>query len=320
VPALERIVFFGTPAFARPSLDALVAAGRRPALVVSQPARPAGRGRREVEPEVARRARELGLPLAQPARVRDPAFLESIAAFEADLGVVVAFGQIFPRALLELPREGCLNLHASLLPRWRGAAPIAAAIEAGDETTGVSVQRMVEALDAGPVLGSAETRIGAEETAGELGERLAGLGAQLLLRVIEELETGRATAIEQDEAEVTFAPKLAGPARLDLRRSAVELERLVRARQPAPGADLEWREGALRVLRARAATPGIESAAPGVCLGVEGGALRVAAGEGTALDLLRVQRPGRPPVSGPDFANGARLRAGDRLAAVGGEA
>ncbi|MCB1007470.1 MAG: methionyl-tRNA formyltransferase [Acidobacteria bacterium] len=319
MPRVERIVFFGTPEFAVPALDALVAAGRAPTLVVTQPARPAGRGRRLVDPPVAARARELALEIGQPPRVRAPEFLASLRERAPDLAVVVAFGQIFPRELLELPPHGCLNVHASLLPRWRGAAPIAAAIEAGDAKTGVVVQRMVEALDAGPMVGRRETAIGPEETTGSLAERLARLGAEALLETIEALEAGTLREETQDEAAATYAPKLSGPARLDPSRPASELERLVRSRTPAPGADLSWRGGSLRVLAARA-LPGIAGidggAQEGVFLGVAGSAARLATGGGSVLELLNVQRPGRAPVSGRDFANGARLIPGERF---GGE-
>jgi len=313
VPGIERIVFFGTPEFAVPALEALAGAGRAPILVVTQPARPAGRGRRLVDPPVAARARELGLEVVQPQRVRAPEFLAALREREPDLAVVVAFGQIFPRELLELPARGCLNVHASLLPRWRGAAPIAAAIEAGDETSGVVVQRMVEALDAGPVLGRRQTAIASAETAGELALRLARLGAELLVETIGAFEAGSVREEAQDESEATYAPKLAGPARLDLGRPASELVRLIRSRTPAPGADLLFRGESLRVLAARALPPDGEDAAPGAFLGVHGACARLAAADGSALDLERVQRPGRAPVSGRDFANGARLMRGERF-------
>lgn len=310
---IERIAFFGTPEFALPALEALVAEGRPPVLVVTQPARPAGRGRRLVEPPVAVRARELELEVVQPLRVRAPEFLAAFRERDVDLAVVVAFGQIFPKDLLDLPRLGCLNVHASLLPRWRGAAPIAAAIEAGDASTGVAVQRMVEALDAGPVLTRRATEIRPGETAGALAERLASLGAQALLEAVASIEAGSAREEPQDESAATFAPKLTGPACLDLRRNGVDLERLVRSRTPNPGTDLPWREGGLRVLEVRAHPRGGDEATPGSFLGVVDDAARLVAGNGSVLDLLRVQRPGRAPVSGRDFANGARLRPGDLL-------
>jgi methionyl-tRNA formyltransferase len=313
VSGIERIVFFGTPAFAVPALEALVAVDRRPVLVVTQPPRPAGRGRRLVEAPVGVRARELRLDVEAVARVRAPEFLERLAALAPDLAVVVAFGQIFPRALLDLPRLGCLNVHASLLPRWRGAAPIAAAIAAGDAETGVAVQRMAEGLDTGPVYAARSTPIGADETAGELTPRLAAMGAQLLVDVISRLELGTAVATEQNEAAATHAPKLTGVRDLDLTRSAVELAREVRAYTPEPGVALAMRGERVKVLDARGGFGGAGSK-PGTVLGVAGERLRLAAGEGSALELVRVQRPGGRPVSGRDLANGLRLLAGEALA------
>jgi methionyl-tRNA formyltransferase len=308
VSGIRRIVFFGTPAFAVPALEALVAAGRRPVLVVTQPARPAGRGRKLVEPPVAVRARELGLEVEAVAKVRAPEFLERLEALAPDLAVVVAFGQIFPRALLDLPRLGCLNVHASLLPRWRGAAPIAAAIAAGDAETGVAVQRMEEGLDSGPVFAARSTPIGAEETAGELGTRLAALGAELLVEVIEDLERGRAVAVPQVDAAATHASKLVGVRELDLARPADELAREVRAFTPEPGVALTIRGERVKLLGARAG--GGSPDRTGTVLGIAGAALRVAAGDGTVLEILRAQRPGARPVSGRDLANGLRLVAG----------
>jgi methionyl-tRNA formyltransferase len=314
VAAIERLVFFGTPEFAVPSLDALVAAGRAPLAVVTQPPRPAGRGRRLSEPAVARRARELGLPVRFVERVRAAEFLAEMAALAPDLAVVVAFGQIFPRALLELPRLGCVNLHASLLPRWRGAAPIAAAIDAGDAVTGVTTQKMEEGLDTGPVYGALAVEIGPEETLGELTERLARRGAELIVESIAELERGAAAPRAQDDALATYAPKLAGPVALDLRESAARLARRVRAATPEPGATLTAGSETLRVLAARELAPeATVPDAPGTVVGVADGMLRLVAGGGSVLGLARVQRPGRGPVSGRDFANGARLTAGGRL-------
>lgn len=314
MPALERLIFFGTPTFAVPSLEGLVAAGRPPRLVVTRPTRPVGRGGRLTEPPVAERARALGLEVAQPARVRDPQFLDLLRPLAPDLAIVVAFGQIFPRELLALPRLGCVNLHASLLPRWRGAAPIAAAIEAGDAETGVTTQRMEEGLDSGPVLGERRTAILPEETAGELGARLAQLGAELLLETVAALERGTAVERPQDDQAATYAGKLLGPAPLDLERTAAELSRLVRSRSPEPGATVTVAGEPVRVIAAREATgPGGVDAPPGLVLGIAGPALQVAVGGGSVLSLERVQRPGRAVVSGRDFANGARLTAGSAL-------
>ena len=180
---IDRILFFGTPEFAVPTLASLVEAGRSPVRVVTQPARPVGRGHRLQDPPVAVWAREHGLEVTQPERVRAPAFLDEVAALAPDLAVVVAFGQIFPRALLDLPRHGCVNLHASLLPRWRGASPIQAAVAAGDARTGVTTMKMDEGMDTGPILLEESVEVGPLETAGELGKRLAERGGRLMVRL-----------------------------------------------------------------------------------------------------------------------------------------
>ena len=205
---IERTVFFGTPEFAVPALRALAASEFRPVLVVSQPSRPAKRGQRMTEPPVVVAARDLGIPFAQVEKVRDPAFLARLAELAPGVAVVVAFGQLFPRALLDLPRLGCINLHASLLPRWRGAAPIQAAIAAGDTLTGVTTMKMEEGLDSGPTLLTAELAIGRRETAGELSRRLADLGAPLLVETLRGVAAGTLVARSQDESRVTLAAKI----------------------------------------------------------------------------------------------------------------
>jgi len=312
VGGIERIVFFGTPAFAVPALEALVASGRAPALVVTQPARPAGRGRRLLEPPVAEAARRLAVPVEAVARVGAAEFLDRLGALAPDLAVVVAFGQIFPRALLELPRLGCLNVHASLLPRWRGAAPIAAAIAAGDARTGVSIQLMEEGLDSGPVYAERATPIGEHESAGELSGRLARIGSELLIEVLTELERGGREPTPQDESLATRAPKLTGVRLLDPGLSAAALARQVRAFNPEPGTALLVRDERIKVIEAEA--PEERSAAPpGTLLAIPGEALALAAGGGSVLRLILVQRPGGRPISGRDLANGLRLTPGERL-------
>jgi len=312
VPPIERLVFFGTPEFAVPSLDALVEAGRRPILVVSQPARPAGRRRRLVEPPVAERARELGIEVVQPARVRAPEFVADLGKLSPDLGIVVAFGQIFPPELLATPRFGCLNVHASLLPRWRGAAPIQAAIAAGDAETGVAVQQMEAGLDTGPVFGERRVPIGATTTSPELAETLSRLGAGLLVETVARIEAGDAVAEPQDEALSSYAPKLTAGVMLDLEAPADELDRRVRAYAAEPGVTLPTPREPLKVLRVRPAEAP-EGAEPGVILALGRCGLTVGAGAGTALELLEVQRPGGRPVDGRALANGWRLAVGDRL-------
>ena len=329
---IQRLVFFGTPDFAVPSLAALVAAGRAPVLVVTKPDRPAGRGRHRHSPPVAEWTRERGLPLAQPERVREESFLTSLRDLGPGIAVVVAFGQIFPRALLSLPERGCVNLHASLLPRWRGAAPIPAAIAAGDPITGVTTMQMEEGLDSGPILLQEQTPIGERETADQLFERLAQLGAELLLRTLEGLESGKTLPAPQDPALVTYAPRLEREGgRVDWRSNAHTLFRQLRALTPWPGLSAELRGKPVKLLwgeplsssaaprwdqeLAAASSPVTEPAAvpPGTFLGIVDEVLAVAAGEGTVFALARLQRPGRRAVSAREFANGEHLGVGERF-------
>jgi methionyl-tRNA formyltransferase len=319
--AIDRLVFFGTPEFAVPTLDALVAAGRRPLAVVTQPARPVGRGRRVEEPLVAQRARELGLSVLQPERVREEGFLAELAALRPQVAVVVAFGQIFPRALLDIPAPyGCINLHASLLPRWRGAAPIQAAIAAGERVTGVSTMRIEEGLDAGPVLLQAAVEIGGEETAGELSACLARVGADLVLRTLAGMEAGTLVATPQHDEEATYAPRLTrASGRVDWSLTAVALYDRLRAYTPWPGLWATLREEPVKLVAARRTELNVASAraeqeAPGTFLGLAEGRLAIACGGGTVLGVESLQRPGRRALPAAAFANGERLRPGERFA------
>lgn len=315
MPPIDRVLFFGTPSLAVPTLAALCEAGRTPRLVITQPARPAGRGQLLRQPPVAAWALDRGLPVDQPRSVRRKEFLEQMRALEPDLAVVVAFGQIFPKELLEIPAYGCINLHASLLPRHRGAAPIQAAIAAGDRLTGVTTMLMDEGLDTGPWLLREEVEIGARETGGELGERLAVVGASLVLRTLDELEKGTVAPRVQDDERSTYAPMLEREdGRVDWSRSAVEIERRCRAFTPWPGCFTTLRGETLKIVRAEPsqAVPQ-RDAEPGSCLGVEGDDLLIRCGGTSVLGLRRVQRPGRRPVSGRDLANGMRITADDRL-------
>jgi methionyl-tRNA formyltransferase len=315
MPAIDRVLFFGTPDFAVPTLAALVAAGRRPLRVVTQPSRPVGRGRALQDPPVARWAREQGLEVVQPERVRHPEFLEQVAALAPDVAIVVAFGQIFPRALLELPRHGCINLHASLLPRWRGAAPIQASIAAGEPRTGVTTMLMEEGLDTGPILLQEETEIGPEETAGELFPRLAEMGGRLVVRTLDELERGGVAPRPQGDEGVTYAPRLTRDSgKVDWRSTAREIADRLRAYTPWPGVSAGLREEPVKLVRARELqTVDVPDGADGegTFLGLRDGALAVACGGGTVLGIQELQRPGRKPLRAADFANGERLRAGE---------
>lgn len=309
---LGRILFFGTPEFAVPTLAALVEAGRAPVRVVTQPARPVGRGRRPQDPPVAAWAREHGLEVMQPERVRHPGFLAEAAALAPDVAVVVAFGQIFPRALLDLPRHGCINLHASLLPRWRGASPIQAALAAGDARTGVATMKMEEGLDTGPILLEEETEIGPDETFEELSGRLAEMGGELMVRTLERLERGDLVPRPQSSEGVTYAPRLTRESgRVDWSLKAREIHDRLRAYTPWPGLTAELRGEPVKIVSAGVLEEGDGNASPGTLLGLRDGRLAVACGGGTALALAELQRPGKRALRAADFVNGERLRAGE---------
>ena len=243
-----RIVFAGTAQFAVPSLRVLQAAGHEISLVVTQPDRPAGRGMKVAAPPVKVAAQEMGLPVYQPERIREPEALERIGAASPDLLVVVAYGQIIPRSVLSLPRLGAINVHASLLPRWRGAAPINRAILAGDWKTGVSIMKMDEQLDHGPVLAVRETPIAEGEDAATLTTRLAELGADLLVETLENFDS--MTAVAQDHVQATVAPRLNKvEGELEWSMGAHEIDRRVRGLQPWPGVTLPTPRGRVKVLR-----------------------------------------------------------------------
>jgi len=303
-----RIAFLGTPDFAVAALAALVEAGHDVACVYSQPPAPRGRGQALKPSPVHAYAEERGIPVRTPASMRAP---EEVAAFEAlelDAGVVVAFGQILPAEVLNAPRLGCFNLHASLLPRWRGAAPIQRAIIAGDRVTGVEVMQMTEGLDEGPVLASETVRIDALETAGTLHDRLAAVGADLLARTLGAVERGEAIAKPQAEEGATYAKKIRPKeARIRWDRPAAEVDRKIRGLSPFPGAwfELPTPKGPVRV---KALLSRLEDGegAPGQVLD---DALLVACAQG-AVRLLRVQREGKGPQDAEAFLRGAPTRAG----------
>ena len=309
---LRRVVFFGSPDFALPTLDALASSRFRPILVVSQPARPAGRGRRTEDTAVAVRARALGIEVWQPQKVKEPAFLDSFRALDVDVAVVVAFGQIFPRALLALPRFGCINLHGSLLPRHRGAAPIQAAIAAGDRETGVTTMRMEAGLDTGPILLQRTTTIEDEDDARTLATRLATVGAELMIETLMQLENGSLVERPQDDALATVAPRLdKRDALVDWALDAGALWRRSRAFEPWPGLLSLCGGEPLKLHRVRPLELRSNGAtAPGTFLGLVDGALAVAAGGGTTLGLESVQRPGRRELAAADFLRGERLEVG----------
>ena len=310
---MRPILFFGTPEFAVPTLEALVEAGLPVGLVVSQPDRRSGRGRRLRPPPVAVRARELDLPVLQPARVRSAEFMERAAALEPELAVVVAFGQIFRRRLLRLPARGCVNLHASLLPRWRGASPITAAIAAGDRVTGVTTMVMERGLDSGPILMQREVAIGARQTAVELAARLAAVGAGLMVETVRAFVSGELTPRPQRDCLVTLAPMLErSDGRVDWRLDGRALFDRWRAFTPWPGLHAEQGGRPVKLLAVEPPRPDA-AAAPGVVAGLGEGRLLVGCGGGSVLPVSRLQRPGGRPLAAADFVNGERLRPGDRF-------
>jgi methionyl-tRNA formyltransferase len=280
--------------------------------VVSQPDRPRGRGRRLDPTPVHQAALALGLPLLQPERVGDESALAWLRGLGFELGVVVAFGQFLPKSVREMAPLGMINAHASLLPRWRGAAPIAHAILAGDRTTGVTVMRVEREMDAGDYCAVCETEIGEGETAGELSERLSLLAASALRDAVSEIAGGRARFEAQDPAGVTLAPKIErGFGALDLERPRDEILRRIRAATPSPGADLllERADRVLRVLKARPAE-GPPGATAGSVL-AEGARLRVAAWDGW-IEITELQVAGKRPVTAAEFLRGAHLSPGER--------
>ncbi|RMD93423.1 MAG: methionyl-tRNA formyltransferase, partial [Alphaproteobacteria bacterium] len=281
-----RLVFMGTPDFAVPALEALAGAGHEIAAVYTQPPRPAGRGKRPRPSPVQARAEAMGLEVRHPASLRDAAEQAAFAALKPEVAVVVAYGLILPRPILEAPQRGCLNIHASLLPRWRGAAPIQRAIMAGDAETGVCIMQMDEGLDTGPVLACAATPIGAEETAGELHDRLAEMGARLVVEVLERLD--EIEPKPQPQEGVTYAAKIdKAEARVDWRRPAVEIDRQIRGLSPFPGAWTVIGGERVKLLGSRLAEG---EGAPGEVLeGSPGERLVVACGEG-AVEITRLQR------------------------------
>jgi methionyl-tRNA formyltransferase len=301
-----RVVFFGTPDFAVPHLQALVDAGHDVALVVSRPDKPSGRGKKMQSPAVVVRARELGLDVVQPRAIKRGPFPERFAAVNADVAVVVAYGRILTSHYLDGPTHGCVNVHGSLLPRWRGAAPIQAAILAGDTASGVCAQRMTLGLDEGDVYLSASTPIAKDETAGSLYERLMNMGPQVLVDTLAGLPDLVPTP--QDESAATFCGLIEkSHGSLDMTEDAEALDRRIRAMSPWPGGFITGETGALKIKSAQL-TEG--TGTPGTLLSTD--PLVVACGTG-ALQLDIVQAPGRKAVSGRDFANGARLSVGDCL-------
>jgi len=308
---MARIVFMGTPEFAAPVLEALVDA-HQVVGVVTQPDRPAGRGRRLVPSPVKQLAVERGLPTFQPNSLRPPDAVAHLATWEPDVIVVAAFGQILRQDVLDLPPHGCLNVHASLLPRWRGAAPLAAAILAGDEVTGVTIMQMDAGLDTGPILSQGEVLIQPGDTRAKLGQRLARLGAELLVDMLPAYLSGNLVPRNQPDEGATYARQLRKEdGLLDWSLPAIELDRRIRAFTPWPGAFTTWHGRTLKVLQATPLPATRQDVPPGTVVALGDGAAAVT-GSG-ALSLEEVQLAGKRSIDIDAFLRGQRGFVGSRL-------
>lgn len=293
-----RLVFMGTPEFSVPALNALAEAGHDIVAVYSQPPRPAGRGKKERLSPVHARALEMGLEVRTPKTLRDTDAQGAFADLVPDVAVVVAYGLILPAPVLAAPVHGCLNIHASLLPRWRGAAPIHRAVMAGDEKTGISIMAMEMGLDTGPVLLTSETPISSTDTTGDLHDRLAAMGAEMIVKALDEIEV--LPHVPQPEEGVTYAVKVAkSEAPVDWRRTAVEIDRQIRALSPFPGAFTEVAGERIKLLRSRLAGG---KGKPGQHLG----GFRIACGKG-AVEIVEAQREGKRPMPADELLRGLKL-------------
>ena len=299
-----RLAFMGTPDFAVPALDALLAAGHEIVVVYSQPPRPAGRGKGMKASPVQQRAETAGIEVRTPLSLRDPDTQQAFAALGLDAAIVAAYGLILPVPVLEAPRHGCVNIHASLLPRWRGAAPIQRAILAGDATTGVTIMQMEAGLDTGPMLAMRETEVDSK-MAGALADELARIGADLMVDILERWPEIRPAA--QPEQGVTYAAKIRKEeARLDFNQPAEQVERAIRAFNPAPGAFFEYGGERIKIL---AATPVEQSAPPATVLK---GRFAIACGTGAIVPTL-MQRSGRSAMAPDELLRGFAIPVGAKL-------
>jgi methionyl-tRNA formyltransferase len=311
-----RVIFMGTPDFAVRALGAIAESHHQVIAVYTQPPRPAGRGHAERPTPVHEKAEELGIPVYTPARLRDPDAQAEFAALGADIAVVAAYGLILPKPVLEAPKYGCINIHASLLPRWRGAAPIQRAILAGDEKTGITIMQMDEGLDTGDILAAEAIEIGPATTCAELHDRLAVLGGRMVVYVLNGLEGGVIQATPQPEEGAVYAKKLEREeGRLDWRCPAAELERRVRAFSPWPGAWFEAEGTRIKVIEVQVMASGGD-VVPGQILDDR---LTIACGSGS-LRIRRLQREGKTAQDAAEFLRGFQLKPGTILAVPEGEA
>ncbi|MBK1703120.1 methionyl-tRNA formyltransferase [Halochromatium glycolicum] len=306
--AATRILFAGTPDFAVPALSALIAAEWSVVGVYTQPDRPAGRGRKTVPGPVKQVALDAGLPVFQPPSLKNPATIEQLRGLNADIMIVAAYGLILPPAALASPRLGCINIHASLLPHWRGAAPIQRALLAGDEATGISLMQMEAGLDTGPVYATQRTRIAPRETGGSLHDRLAAIGAKLLLDKLPEIMAGQLTPAPQDAGQATYAAKLEkDEAPIDWSQSAEVIDRRIRAFNPWPVAQTRWGGETLRIWEAVPLEgDDTHNSPPGSILRSGPDGIDVATGAGV-LRITRLQAPGKRKIAAADFAHSRRL-------------
>lgn len=308
-----RIVYFGTPDFAVPALRALIASSHDVVGLVSQPDRPKGRGQKLQATPTKAVAEPAGIPVLQPTGLKADAFVESLRALSPDLGVVAAYGRIIPDRVLEVPRLGMINIHASILPRYRGAAPVHRAVINGDDETGVSIMRVVSELDAGPVFAVERTPIGPEQTTPEVERVLAEIGARLVLAVVDRLSEGTATEVPQDHAEATYAPKLERhEGQVEWTLPAARIHNLVRGLQPWPLVSIAI-DGVRCTIHRTALTSEATSAAPGTVVAASAGTLSVAAGDGRTLHVVEIQPEGKRVMSAREFLAGRRIHPGTRI-------
>ena len=304
-----KLIFAGTPEFAARALRALLGAACDVVLVLTREDKPSGRGMETQISAVKKLALEHGLRLHQPRTLKDPSDRQPLAEARADLMVVAAYGLILPQAVLDIPPMGAINIHASLLPRWRGAAPIQRALLAGDSQTGVSIMKMEAGLDTGPVLLSVSTPIGEDDTAGTLHDRLAELGAEAVLEIVRRIESGTVEARPQNDSFAIYAPKLQkSESRVDWGREAAVIHRQIRAFNPAPGCSARWRGEELKIWQAVLLRQ--SHGMPGEILSVDNAGVLVACGQG-ALRLTQLQRPGGRKLAAADFLRGFTLAPGE---------
>ena len=306
-----RLIFAGTPEFAATALSTLIAANHEIALVLTQPDRPAGRGMRETPSPVKRLAQQHGIKVSQPLSLKTPEAQATIAAVNGDTMIVAAYGLILPQAVLNIPRLGCINIHGSLLPRWRGAAPIHRSILAGDRETGITIMQMEAGLDTGPMLLWESTPIAASDTTASLHDKLAYLGGKLIVRALDQLRHDNLPATAQPHDGVTYAEKISkAEALIDWNSSADEIERKVRAFNPFPVAQTRWQGETLRIWKAGFSST--ENHPPASIIVIEKDRIIVACGSGT-LALTELQRAGGKRLAAREFLQGAAIKTGDRF-------